>query len=240
MLAYCFDWTRFSLYTRQSGNSSRLRHCVFGKISPQKFRPSSCDNENDCPRILRAFAVRNGVDGRRRWLQVFRRIVHDHGRHDRHRGRVHIPSGERRLRRPAVQPVRRGGRQTGGGRQRGTKQIPGKCPLIMLSVKPLSADRFNVTHPHYAFALQISWLDDFKKARRGDYLVNFYDEAGYGQLRKLLRDGEPVGSVKPVHTAYVHYSGAYRGAWVNSEFLAAVVSFVVLYFAYTFKSKIVS
>lgn len=86
----------------------------------------------------------------------------------------------------------------------------------------------------------MSWLDDFKKARRGDYLVNFHDEAGYAQLRKLLRDGESISSVKPVHSAYVRYPGAYRGAWVNSEFLAAIISFVVLYFAYTFKSKIVS
>jgi len=90
------------------------------------------------------------------------------------------------------------------------------------------------------FVPQVSWLDDFKKARRGDYLVNLYDEAGYGQLRKLLRDGEPISSVTPVHSAYVRYPGAYRGIWVNSEFLAAIVSFVVLYFAYTFKSKIVS
>lgn len=88
--------------------------------------------------------------------------------------------------------------------------------------------------------LQISWLDDFKKARRGDYNVNLYDEAGYGQLRKLMRDGESISSVTPVHSAYVRYSGAYRGVWVNSEFLAAIVSLVVLYFAYTFKSKIVS
>lgn len=88
--------------------------------------------------------------------------------------------------------------------------------------------------------LQISWLDDFKKARRGDYAVKLYDENGYGQLRKLLRDGESTSSVTPVHSAYVRYPGAYKGAWVNSEFLAAVVSFVVLYFAYTFKSKIVS
>lgn len=88
--------------------------------------------------------------------------------------------------------------------------------------------------------LQVSWLDDFKKARRGDYNVKLYDEAGYGQLRKLLRDGESISSVTPVHSAYVRYSGAYRGVWVNSEFLAAIVSLVVLYFAYTFKSKIVS
>jgi len=87
---------------------------------------------------------------------------------------------------------------------------------------------------------QVSWLDDFKKARRGDYYVKFYDEAGYGQLRKLLRDGESISSVTPVHSAYVRYPGAYKGVWVNSEFLAAIVSMVVLYFAYTFKSKIVS
>ncbi|XP_050420808.1 translocon-associated protein subunit delta [Adelges cooleyi] len=87
---------------------------------------------------------------------------------------------------------------------------------------------------------QVSWLDDFKKARRGDYAVKLYDEAGYGQLRKLLRDGESTSGVTPVYTAYVRYPGAYKGVWVNSEFMAAIVSFVVLYFAYTFKSKIVS
>lgn len=101
------------------------------------------------------------------------------------------------------------------------------------------------THCPYLYSItlkcvQVSWLDDFKKARRGDYHVQLYDESGYGQLRKLLRDGESTSSVKPVHSVYVHYPGAYRGAWVNSEFLAAIISFVVLYFAYTFKSKIVS
>lgn len=92
----------------------------------------------------------------------------------------------------------------------------------------------------YENLLQVSWLDDFKKARRGDYLVNLYDESGYGQLRKLLRDGESISGVTPVYSAYVRYPGAYRGVWVNSEFLAAIVSIVLLYVAYTFKSKIVS
>ncbi|KAL4112948.1 hypothetical protein QTP88_016660 [Uroleucon formosanum] len=73
---------------------------------------------------------------------------------------------------------------------------------------------------------QVSWLDDFKKARRGDYYVKFYDEAGYGQLRKLLRDGESTSSVTPVHSVYVRYPGAYKGVWVNSEFLAAIVCMI--------------
>lgn len=63
--------------------------------------------------------VRDRVVRRGRQLQVRRGVVHHHRRDDRDRSRVYRTSEYGRLRRLAVQPVRRSGRQTGGRGQRG-------------------------------------------------------------------------------------------------------------------------
>lgn len=87
---------------------------------------------------------------------------------------------------------------------------------------------------------QVSWTEDLKKARSGDYNINLYDEEGYGALRKALRSGEDATTVKPLVTIVLNYPGAYQGPWVNSEFMAAVLSVLVWYLAYSAKSKLLS
>lgn len=87
---------------------------------------------------------------------------------------------------------------------------------------------------------QVSWTEEVKKAKSGDYSVNLYDEEGYGALRKALRSGEDISSVKPLVTVVVNHPGAYQGPWVNSEFMAAVLSVVVWYLAFSAKSKLLS
>lgn len=87
---------------------------------------------------------------------------------------------------------------------------------------------------------QVSWTEDLKKAKSGDYSVNLYDEEGYGALRKAIRSGEDISTVKPLVTIVVNYPGAYQGPWVNSEFMAAVLSCVVWYLAFSAKSKLLS
>lgn len=87
---------------------------------------------------------------------------------------------------------------------------------------------------------QVSWVEEVKKSRSGDYSLNLYDEEGYGALRKALRSGEDVSSVKPLVTIVVNHPGAYQGPWVNSEFMAAVLSILVWYLAFTAKSKLLS
>ncbi|XP_075222106.1 translocon-associated protein delta [Lycorma delicatula] len=87
---------------------------------------------------------------------------------------------------------------------------------------------------------QVSWIEEVKKSRTGDYSLNLYDEEGYGALRKALRSGEDISSVKPLVTIVVNHPGAYQGPWVNSEFMAAVLSILVWYLAFTAKSKLLS
>nr|CAD7433960.1 unnamed protein product [Timema monikensis] len=74
---------------------------------------------------------------------------------------------------------------------------------------------------------QVSWTEEVKKARSGDYNVNLFDDEGYAALRKAVRSGEDASTVKPLVTVVVNYPGAYQGPWVNSEFMAAVLSLLV-------------
>jgi translocon-associated protein subunit delta len=87
---------------------------------------------------------------------------------------------------------------------------------------------------------QVSWTEDVKKARSGDYSVNLYDEEGYAALRKAVRSGEDPSSVKSLVTIVVNYPGAYQGPWVNSEFMAAILSVLVWYLAFSARSKLLA
>ena len=87
---------------------------------------------------------------------------------------------------------------------------------------------------------QVSWTEEVKKARSGDYSVNLYDEEGYAAMRKAIRSGEDPSSVKPLVTVVVNHPGAYQGPWVNSEFMAAILSVFVWYLAFSAKSKLLS
>uniref|UniRef100_C6FX27 Translocon-associated protein subunit delta n=1 Tax=Phlebotomus arabicus TaxID=578135 RepID=C6FX27_9DIPT len=86
---------------------------------------------------------------------------------------------------------------------------------------------------------QVSWNEEVKKARSGDYNVRLYDEEGYGAVRKAQRSGEE-SNVKPLATVVVRHSGSYTGPWFNSEILASGLIAVVAYFAFATRSKILS
>lgn len=87
---------------------------------------------------------------------------------------------------------------------------------------------------------QVSWTEDVKKARSGDYGVNLYDEEGYATLRKAARSGEDPSSVKPLVTIVVNFPGAYQGPWVNTDFMAALLAVLVWYLAFSTKSKLLA
>ena len=87
---------------------------------------------------------------------------------------------------------------------------------------------------------QISWTEEVKKARSGDYVINIFDEDGYSNLRKAIRSGEDPKSVIPLTSITLHYSGAYLGPWINSEFLAAILLIGAWYVAFVQKSKLLS
>ncbi|XP_015523135.1 translocon-associated protein subunit delta [Neodiprion pinetum] len=87
---------------------------------------------------------------------------------------------------------------------------------------------------------QVSWTEDIKKARSGDYNVNLYDEEGYSALRKAIRNGEDPSSVKPLAVVVLNNPGAYLGPWINSELLAAFLAAFVTYTAFSAKWKLLS
>jgi len=87
---------------------------------------------------------------------------------------------------------------------------------------------------------QVSWTEDVKIARKGDFSINLYGEDGFAALRKAQRVGEPISSVKPLVTIVLNHPGAYHGPWVNTEFMAAVLAGVVGYVAFSAKSKLLS
>lgn len=87
---------------------------------------------------------------------------------------------------------------------------------------------------------QLSWVEEVKKAKGKDYPVKLFDDEGYSNLRKAIRNNEDTSSVELVAQFSLYYSRAYQGPWINSEFLAAVLSIAVWYFAYSAKSKLLA
>ena len=87
---------------------------------------------------------------------------------------------------------------------------------------------------------QVSWVDDPARVSSGDYKVALYDDEGYALLRKAMRNGEDTSSVTPLVTISLNFPGAYRGPWVNSEFIAAVLAVLVWYLAFSAKNKLLA
>ncbi|XP_044742695.1 translocon-associated protein subunit delta [Chrysoperla carnea] len=87
---------------------------------------------------------------------------------------------------------------------------------------------------------QVSWTEDIKKAQRGDRNIRIFDEEGYATLRKTLRSGDDSSAVEPLVTVVVNHPGAFNGPWLKSEFIAAVLSIVVAYVAFSSKAKLLA
>ncbi len=87
---------------------------------------------------------------------------------------------------------------------------------------------------------QVGWTEELKKAKSGDYGVNFYDEAGYSSLKRVVERGDDAASVKPLVTIVITHRGAYNGPWINSEHTAAILATLVFYMAYSSKAKLLA
>ncbi|EZA54951.1 hypothetical protein DMN91_009443 [Ooceraea biroi] len=87
---------------------------------------------------------------------------------------------------------------------------------------------------------QISWTEDIKKARSGDYYIKLYDEEKYAAVRKAIRNGEDPDSVNALAMVVLNSPGVYLGPWVNSEFLAAFLATLVSYTAFSAKYKLLA
>ncbi|XP_033347812.1 translocon-associated protein subunit delta [Bombus vosnesenskii] len=87
---------------------------------------------------------------------------------------------------------------------------------------------------------QVSWTEDVKRARSGEYNIKLYDDERYAAIRKALRNGEDPNSVKPLVVVVLSNPGIYRGPWVNSELLAVLLAAVVSYSAFSSKFKLLA
>lgn len=87
---------------------------------------------------------------------------------------------------------------------------------------------------------QVSWTEDIKKARSGDYNIKLYDEEKYAAVRKAIRNGEDPDNVKPLVVVVLNNPGVYLGPWINSELLAAFLVALVSYSAFSAKYKLLA
>lgn len=106
---------------------------------------------------------------------------------------------------------------------------------FFLQILKISAVRINDENRY-----QVSWVDDPAKASSGDYKITLYDDEGFAALRKAMRSGEDISSVRPLVAIVVNFPGAYKGPWVNSEFIAAILAILVWYLAFSAKSKLLA
>lgn len=101
--------------------------------------------------------------------------------------------------------------------------------------KPLSVVKSKETNEY-----QVSWLEDTKKAPRGNFEIKVYDDESYAAVRKAQRSGEDASFVTPLGVVVLNHPGAYNGPWINSELAAIIVAVGVLYYAITSKTKLVA
>merc|ERR1711899_524759 len=87
---------------------------------------------------------------------------------------------------------------------------------------------------------QVGWSTEMKKAKTGDYEISLYDEDGYAAIKRVVERGEDIATVKPIATVFINYPGAYKGAYIGSELVAAGIAILIFYFAYTAKGKLLA
>jgi len=85
---------------------------------------------------------------------------------------------------------------------------------------------------------QVSWTEEPKKISSGTHTIKVYDEEGYAAVRKAQRSEEDSSEVPHLLVVEIYHSGTYSGPWFQSEFVAAVASILIWYWAYTAKSKL--
>jgi len=86
---------------------------------------------------------------------------------------------------------------------------------------------------------QVSWTKEIKAAKTGEHEVKLYDEDGYAAVKRALERGE-AADTKPLVTILVNYAGAYKGAYVNTEIIAAALAFLVFYLAYSSRASLLA
>lgn len=90
------------------------------------------------------------------------------------------------------------------------------------------------------FYAQVSWTEEIKKAHRGERTIRIFTEDGFAAVRKVQRAGGDTATVEPFASISVYHGGAFNGPWINSEILAAAISAIVAYVAFSSRSKLLA
>lgn len=85
---------------------------------------------------------------------------------------------------------------------------------------------------------QVTFSDAHTQLPAGSYVAKFYDEEGYSALRKAQRNHENIDSVKPLFTIDIDHRGIWKGPYIQSEFVAAIVAILVWALAYKAKTQL--
>ncbi|RWS01834.1 translocon associated complex TRAP delta-subunit-like protein [Dinothrombium tinctorium] len=86
---------------------------------------------------------------------------------------------------------------------------------------------------------QVSWTEDVNKASSASYEIRVYDEERFAQFRRAQRK-ESKEEVKPLLTLTLNHYGTYKGPYIQTEMVAAILAIALYWFAYTNKSKLVA
>ncbi|KRY74026.1 Translocon-associated protein subunit delta [Trichinella pseudospiralis] len=85
---------------------------------------------------------------------------------------------------------------------------------------------------------QITFVNDHKKIARGQYDIRIFDEEGFAALRKAMRSKVDTNeAVKPIFTVSYYHPGSSGEPWIASQTIVLAASAIVLYYAYTWRTK---
>jgi len=87
---------------------------------------------------------------------------------------------------------------------------------------------------------QVSFVDEHKKLPGGKYVMRFFDDDLYTDLRKAQRSGEDTASVKSLFDVNIRHRGASHGPWIQTEHIAAGLIALVWYYAYATRRRLQS
>jgi translocon-associated protein subunit delta len=87
---------------------------------------------------------------------------------------------------------------------------------------------------------QVSFVEEHKKLAAGKYVMRFFDDDLYTDLRKAQRSGEDTAAVKSLFNVEIRHQGTSYGPWIQTEHLAAGLITLVWYFSYVTRSRLQS
>ncbi|CAH1153438.1 unnamed protein product [Phaedon cochleariae] len=87
---------------------------------------------------------------------------------------------------------------------------------------------------------QVSWTEESKSARKGDREVRLLNEDGFTAFRRASRANEDISAIPSLFSVVINHPGAFSGPWLQSEFIATILSLAVAYFALASRSRVVA